>query len=372
MINRRFLIRWQVVCLAGLLAVRSMVILAAEPAETPPLRVQVDPRIELVSLIFYLAGNPEYGGGRVASYKQDAEKHFKPYDDHAVVKLARTLRNTRGVCFDAPMSMAVYLSDAEKLQERVPFDPRPDGLDGRWPLDGLRQFLGEGRKFAKESRFPEFLASHRPLYETIEARMKALLEKEAHLEWYDEFFGVRPQAAFLVVPSMLNGPSCYGAHCRLPHGKMEFYCILGVWQTDDQGLPVFSRGMLSTVVHEFCHSYANPIIDRNKAALQAAGEKIFPHVAAGLKRQAYGNWQTMMYESLVRACTIRHIRRYQGVVVAWTATQQEKSRQFVWMDGLVDLLGEYEAQRDRYPTLDKFAPRIVEFFNKYADSLTPE
>ena len=352
--------------------VTSPSVLAAEPVKARPLRVSVDPRVELVSLIFCLAGNPEYGRGRVASYQEDARKHFKPYEEHAVVKLARKLRNTRGVSFDAPMSLAVYLTDAEKLRERVPFDPRPDGLDNRWPLDGLRQFLEEGRKFVREARFQEFLTSHRPLFETAETRMKSLLDKEAHLEWYDEFFGAQPQATFTVALGLFNGPNCYGSHCRLPDGKTEFYCILGVWKTDDRGLPAFDRGILSTVVHEFCHSYANPIIDRHKAELQAAGEKIFPHVASAMGRQAYGNWQTMMYESLVRACTIRHIRRYRGTVAAWAATQDDKQRQFLWMGQLVDLLDEYEAQRDRYPTLEKFAPRIVAFFDKYAASLAKE
>ncbi len=33
--------------------------------------------------------------------------------------------------FDACMSMAVHLSDVETIGERVPFDPRPAGLDSR-------------------------------------------------------------------------------------------------------------------------------------------------------------------------------------------------------------------------------------------------
>jgi hypothetical protein len=38
----------------------------------------------------------------------------------------------------------------------------------------------------------------------------------------------------------------------------------------------------------------------------------------------------------------------------------------LWIQELSDLLGDYEAHRDRYPTLEAFAPRLVAFFHDYA------
>ncbi len=92
------------------------------------------------------------------------------------------------------------------------------------------------------------------------------------------FLGARPQASFTVVLGLLNGGCCYGPHYRLPDGKEELYCVLGVWKTDDDGLPIFEADMLETVVHEFCHSYANEIVDRHADELKAAGEKLFPRL----------------------------------------------------------------------------------------------
>ncbi|MCY2990025.1 MAG: DUF4932 domain-containing protein [Planctomycetota bacterium] len=75
----------------------------------------------------------------------------------------------------------------------------------------------------------------------------------------------------------------------------------------------------------------------------------------------------MLYESLVRACTIRYLRRHQGPLAAWWRTKEDESRQFRWVGDLANLLGEYEEQRDKYPTLEAFAPQIVTFFNNQAD-----
>jgi hypothetical protein len=338
----------------------------AEPKK-PAVRVVVDPRVELMSIIFRLAGNPEYNQARVASYARDVEEQFGPFRDHAVVKLAQALRRTRSVSYDACMKMAVHVSDGYALEEKVPFDPRPEGLDVRWPLAEARAFLEHARRFVEETSFEEFFQKHEPLYTTTRSRMEAVLHEHAHLEWFAEFFGERPGASFTVVLGMLNGGCCYGARVRTADGKEELFCILGVWKTDTEGTPEFDAGMLNTVVHEFCHSYANAVVDRHEAALRPAGEKIFPHVAAAMKRQAYSNWKTMMYESLVRACAIRYTRKHSGTVAAWLAVAGEKQRKFLWIGELSDLLGEYEAGRDRYPTLEAFAPRIVTFFDDYAE-----
>jgi len=192
------------------------------------------------------------------------------------------------------------------------------------------------------------------------------------LEWFPEFFGQRLGASFTVALGMLNGGSSYGPHCRTADGKEELYCVLGVWKTDLLGQPQFDANMLGTVVHEFCHSYTDAVVDRHAAELKAAGEKMFLHVQSSMRSQAYGNWKTMLYESLVRASVVRYTRRYGGEAAARKAIAGEAKREFLWIGELSDLLGEYEAHRDQYPTLAAFSPRIIKFFNDYADRFARE
>jgi hypothetical protein len=339
---------------------------AEKPAKAPACRVAVDPRVELMCIIFRLAGNREYNMASLREYIGDVTKTFGPFRDHAVVKLARKLRGTRSIGFDAPMSMAVLMPDPGDLKDDAFLTPWPKTLDPRWTSDGSREFLTAARQFVKDAAFPEFVAKHRKLYESTESQLRALLDKQTHLEWFNAFFGDRPGAAFVVVPGLLNGPCNYGARRRMADGREELYCILGVWYADKQGAPKFTSDQVSTIVHEFCHSYANPIIERHATELKAAGEKMFPAVAGRMNAMAYGNWQTMFYESLVRACVLRYTRHHDGAMAAWMATQRERANGFAWMGGLSDLLGEYEAHRDEYPTLEAFAPRLVAFFDDYA------
>lgn len=369
--------------IASLLAIRSAIPAAraaATAADTngtptsttqspapPRLRVAVDPRVELMSLLFRLAGNPEYNQAKVQSYSADVDEQFGSQRDHAVIQLARQLRQTREVSFDACMSLAVHVDNTRDLQPVVPLDPWPDGLDNRWTTTSVSNFLSGARQFVKDTGFDDFLRKHQPLYDTTVSRMEALLKKEGHLEWFPSYFGEQAQADFIIAPALLNGGSCYGSHCWRTADREELYCMLGVWQTDWSGLPEFTPDMLTTIVHEFCHSYANAIVDRHQKELAAAGEKLFRHVADQMRSQAYGNAETLLRESLVRACTVRYLNRYAGADAARRDIDRNIKRGFAWTGELSGLLAEYEAQRERYPTLESFAPRLVAFFNTYAD-----
>ena len=67
--------------------------ITAERREAPRITVTVDPRVELLSVIFRLAGNPEYSQGKIPSYTQDADHHFSPF---RLAFSARSFRQSTG------------------------------------------------------------------------------------------------------------------------------------------------------------------------------------------------------------------------------------------------------------------------------------
>src|SRR5262249_15611689 len=219
---------------------------------------------------------------------------------HPAVQLAQKLRNSRGVSYDACMSLAVLLTDARQPALKVPLSPWPESLDKRWNIESANEFVLATKQFVKDTGFENFVQQHQALYQTTEERLRELLQKEAHLEWFHDYFGELPQASFTVVPGLLNGGACYGPHARDSAGREELFSILGVWETDSQGLPAFPRNVVATIVHEFNHSYANPIIDRHFKEMAAPGQKLFVPVAEQMRSQAYGDASTMLRESLVR------------------------------------------------------------------------
>jgi hypothetical protein len=322
-----------------------------------------------MSLIFRLAGNPEYNQNRLPSYIKDIEDHFGIFRNHDAAQMAIQLRRLRGVSFDAVMSMAIHVEDVNSMKERVPLEPTPLSWDKRWTVEDTRKFQNAARDFVEDARFNTFFDAHQDLYRTAESRMKKVLEDHRVVEWFDSFFGARSDVSFTIILGMMNGGACYGPRVVFPDGKEELYCVLGVWLKDRRGLPRFDKSVLPTVVHEFCHSYVNPLVNQHTRELEKAGQRIFSTVAEAMKRQAYPGWQTMMYESLVRACVVRYRLATEGKDAAERQIIQENTNRFYWMRDLSNLLGTYEVDRNKYPNLDSFFPEIVAFFNKYAASI---
>lgn len=54
-----------------------------------------------------------------------------------------------------------------------------------------------------------------------------------------------------------------------------------------------------------------------------------------------------------------------GSAMAQKIAKAHIDRGFLWTDKLSDLLGGYEQQRDKYPDLESFFPKVVEFFQHY-------
>lgn len=343
-------------------------LLAQQGQESRALLARVDPRVELLSIVFRLAGNPEYCKGRVPGYSEAVDRQFGKFADHRVVAHARQLRGRRGVSYDAVMSMAVHID--LKLQPLVPFD-KAERLDSRWPRKECQPFLDELRDFAKVSSFDEFVKQQTPLYELTAQRAQKVLDDEAKLAWFDGFFGTRATAQFEFCLGMLNGGGCYGPSALV--GKQEqLYCILGVWQTDADGNPTFDKDMIGTVVHEFCHSYCNPLVDAHLKELEPAGVALWPFVETEMRQQAYGSARTMLCESLVRACVVRYQLANVGEQAAKQEVQEQLGRSFLWTGELQAALGEYEVDRQHYPTLDPFMPKVAATLLAFAKDYVAE
>ena len=333
--------------------------------------VSVDPRAELMSIIFRLAGNKEYNACRIRKYDKDIKKYFKPYKGHSAVKFAATLRNKRGMGYNAPMALAVHVGKVPNLQELVPLDPRPAELDSRWRPEEAREFLEEARLFAKDSKFGQFYNDHKPMYDKAVSDLTKLLENQAHFEWFEDFFGQKAKPHLNVVLGMANGSHSYGPSVVIK-GKKHIYSVLGVWRCDLFGNPKFHRGYLGTIHHELCHSYSNPIVFKYRDELRAAGQRMFPKLQDKMRSQAYAEWQSMMCEYVVRVCTIQYYKRYETTNIVKRHIKYNINWGFVGMRELNEAVSKYEDEREKYPTFESFFPRVIEFFDEYSKKFTSD
>ncbi len=319
-------------------------------------KVKVDERVELLSIVARLAEFDEYVNNDFKIYADDVDKYFGKYKQHPVVKLAVKLRAEKGVSFDAVASMAVHLNP--DLTPKVPFTDKVP--DARWGRENALEFTKLLKQFYKESDCKTFFQKHSEVYQTAEERLQKVINK-VDFEWYKKFYGELPNGSFNLYIGLLNGGGNYGPKVVYPNKKEDLYAIIGTWQTDSQGLPEYQDSFLPTIIHEYNHSFINHLVYADENNLKASGEVVFKPVENDMRSQAYGNWQTMMLESLVRAAVIRYMfehenKAYQDEIII------QKARGFVWMDELSVLLGTYENSRNLYPTFRSFMPLIIGYY----------
>ena len=362
-----FILAMAALLLAGGTAAPATSVQQTQPAA---IDVRVDSRVELLSIVFRLAGNPEYNMANSRSaYSEDVEKQFGPFRQHAVVLEAERLRRQHGVSYDAVMSMAVHLEmDDEMIPRlRAPLEPRPPQLEKRWTQADAAQFVEKLAAFARESDFAGFINKHRDFHAQATKALSDVVNSRPIVPWFDRFFGTRQGSRYVVFVGLLNGGGNYGVSFRNADGTgEEITPIIGVWKWSDAGLPVMGDELLDTIVHEFAHTYTNAAVDRFAQELTPAGDKLFAAHQSIMQRQAYGGGRTVLYESLVRACVIRFIGDNLGQEAEMKQVADEVGRGFRWAPGLAALLSEYQKDRARYPTFDDFMPRVAEFFDKLA------
>ena len=330
-------------------------------ANAGKITIEVDPRVELISIVFRLAGNPEFNEGTLRQYVKAIEKHFGDFDNHPVIKMATELRHKRSMSCDGPMSLAVHID--RDYQLRKTSEDWPSTLDERWNKQDTAEFLEKLRRFASEAKFDEFFMGQRDIYETGIQSCKDLIGPLNIGQWLVDYFGVEDCGDLRLVLGFVNGFSNYGV--RFTHDQTnEKYAVVGMRPFDAANTVIFRPMQIGTTVHEFCHSFTNPFVEKYMEQLRPAGEKLFAAHGPAMRMRGYQKWESLMYETAVRASVMSFVRHKLEPMYLDYFLRDENYAGFVWIEDAGNFLKAYDSHRDKYPTFESFFPEFVTFLSK--------
>jgi len=335
-----------------------------ETAQADAIAVHVDPTVELVATIYRLADVHPFNTQLLPSYIRDVEEHFGPFRDHPTVRVVQELGRNQGITGSAPMALAVYLT-WPNLEGKVPLSTLPPDLDPRWTPETVATFREAVRTFAEDTRFMEFFAEHGDYYRRSEESLLNSLEGHSLIAWLQDYFGEDSDHYILIV-GMQIGNGNYGLSTTLQDGSREFISVVGANSPSlFRKTPTFSDWwFIPTVVHEFAHSFVNPVVHSNGAVLQDVGERLYPHLREELWPLGYRSWQTLCDEYLVRATVNRYLENRGEREKLRRRIEADLDQGFAGITRFSDALAEYEANRELYPDLDSFLPRVVQCFEE--------
>lgn len=330
------------------------------------IKVEASETVELMAILSRTAGFREYCMDMGGQYTKDIEAWFAPFEQHPTVVFLKDLRSKFNMGYDAVMTMAINL---EFNGQKVTMMGEKGDLGSRWQKVDIDTFLVRLNQFYTETRFHDFYTQHLPFYESALRTYEQNVMQYFHQEWYPRFYGTEPKEKFRVIIGFTNGGGNYGPSRQLMDQSKEVFAICGYSIGETTG-KAFENGIdyAATLIHEFNHSFVNPLYDANTDKFESVGEKLMKRYYRSMNNQAYRNAATVINESIVRAAVIVYMQE-NGFTAEQVKDEMDEqiARDFLWTPELVTALRYYSKHRNRYKTLGDYYPEIAKCLKKYYD-----
>lgn len=338
-------------------------------SETPPAVQGHNPEpyfsetVELMGLIWRLAGSNEYNQCNVNTVVSSLNQHFASMKNHQAVTLAKQY-SQQGVSYDAVTGYANQLIFDE--EGKIIFDPdylagSNSSFDDRWSNQQKNNMLAAVNDFYEVSNFHEWFISTQTEQEQAIASFKDVCNLD--YTWFDSFYGKNDKIASRIILSFMIGNHNNGISLKRKDGTFLLTPVLGCL-SQNYGTVRFG-GDMNLIVHEFSHPYCNPLIEANWSSISTKANAVYNRVSSIMQNQAYSNAKTMMCETLVRSSAIRYMISHNQKNLVNMTLAREESNGFMMVRSLVDTLEKREQEASKYATLADFMPELIDAINNF-------
>jgi Domain of unknown function (DUF4932) len=327
------------------------------------LNVQVDERMEFLTVIQVLSDYPVLNQSENLEYRKDIEKYFEKYRQHSAVQLTKKIYR-RFFGFDKPVNYIYHFSFPDFQQTSKFSEIDLVSYKFNEHKDTLNLLLKLFKDFYKKSNFKTFFDNHKPFYNSLTKNVKIELAKFDIINILEKHYGERNTSYNLVLCPMLHDG---GYALSIENEKSTtFYAVVGPTYDSLSLKPTFDTKLLLSeyIIHEFSHNFCNPLIDKYFEELDRDSCLLNP-INTAMNEQGYKSWKTCLYEHIVRA---------NEVVINEVVFGKEKSREvykdflengkWIYLKGIIPIIREqYLTNRNKYKTQDGIMPLIVKYFN---------
>jgi hypothetical protein len=337
------------------------------------IKVAVDPRIELLTIVQLLADwelKNTFITDLDFSYRQEVLAHFSQYAGHAAPVMYPDMLPF-GFAYITPVQAMMYHSNPPELRALGPIPERTLKYCGG--SENLEKFMAAMRDFAITTKFKAFFDAHRAYYDSVAAPVRKIIADHDYAVPLEEYCGVKQHSYTIVLGLLQSGNNGYGPRGPASDGSLDVYFVGGVSKVEN-GVPFFgtSDNLEYLSEHEFGHSFINPLVIAQSSEILKYSS-LFRPVSYMMKKSAYGEWETCVAEHILRAVNARMTYLKNGQEAERRAIQSDRAKGFAYLEALCARLEEYEKQRDKYPTLESFFPELIGVFKQLSEAnLGPE
>jgi hypothetical protein len=322
------------------------------------LSIKIDERIETIYSIAFL-DNYFLVSNHDNVYKSKLKNNYKALKNHKAVALFDTLSKKHGFNFNNVTDWVLQFGEFPELN-KVREVINPDSFDESKGDYLIKKFKKEFISFNQDSLFQAYLTEVKILNKKVINQVKQSKSIQNLPAYLEKYYGTKLGSYNLILSPLVHSGG-FNAEF-LANGKKEVYAIIGP-NGEIEYIPYFEKKFLEMdlILHEFGHSFVNPLTEKFQNEIETIKEKYYTeNLKKDGKIQAYNEWKYLFNELIIRAITIRIANKNFGTEKAKELLDYEKSIGFSLVDNIIEILKEYENNREKYSKFSEFYSILIE------------
>lgn len=330
------------------------VLLTVSPAFAGEVTFRADPRLEAVGAAELALGGKARGFVNPKDeYSKKVAERMKAFADHPALKL------------QAEFPKAFTFPDRDDIADRLTADlhstteyflPDPTTNLAGGP-DKVEAWLAALRDLSVKADLPGLFAQEKT---ELDARAEPYRKSAADLDVVkkiEAYAGRGFDGDYrITVSPFMDEERMLDSVWRHPDGTRELHTVIGASAGRRHSDYYFKERFPTALWHQLAHGLWDEKVEGARAELETRTD--------GRREPCFGAWEQCVKENLVRAVTARLIDQASGPRAAKRFLYNGDEDLFPVMPALLERLKDYEAHRDKYPTLDSFLPVLFDAFPK--------
>jgi hypothetical protein len=332
-------------------------------------QVIIDKNIETLFILYPLVdiGMPPINN----SLCEIAYQYFKEFKHLEAVKILDTLIQRTGI--DSPVNLILHYTELPEIKQLYEID---SNILKSFSINGnikegqkiINEFIIAFSDFYIKANVESFINKHQDYYKKALNDIKKNLPPVDFIKTMEQYYG-QENKAYILNPSPILYPNFgFGSRINTKDGLIIFNTFGALNDVnDDDSLDILFdfdnyKEICNMTVHEFGHSFVNPITElpKNKELIENYSY-LFRPIEKYMAEQAYRSWWTCVTEHLVRLGEIRIDYAMNDTTTADRIRNEYIQKgKFIYLPYLEREILEYEKNRKNYKSFDEFFSILIQ------------
>ncbi|TJY38075.1 DUF4932 domain-containing protein [Pontimicrobium aquaticum] len=304
--------------------------------------------------------------------KTQARNQFKEYKNHEAIKLIDTLVS-KGFWFDAMVEVMLKSSPLPKAEliyeiDKSTLDRLSNNKSESTSL--IKEFIAAMNEFYLDANMSEYFKENADYFKAVNQEVSNNLPNEQFIATMEDYYGKQNDSYTLIPSPTLYHTMGFGKRINADIGYKVFNVFGPLIVTKDSLDFGFgfddSKEIDELTVHEFGHSFINPILDLAKnTEIIDKYKYLFDPIKKEMQNQGYGSWRSCVAEHFVRLGEIRISYAMRDSARAEKLRDEYvNKRKFIYIPHLEKSIEEYETNRNLYKSIDDYIPSLLNSLSK--------